>query len=71
MKNARRITIFVLFVAALFLLIGECDGMMYFVAIKVAGLLLCGVICKLWTAWKMDDDEVVRLLMDDGLWKGN
>lgn len=71
MKNVRRITLFVLFVAALFLLIGDCDDMLYFVVIKIVGLAICGVIYRLWTAWKMDDDEVVRLLMDDGLWKGN
>lgn len=71
MKNVRRITLFVLFVAALFLLIGDCDDVLYFVVIKIVGLAICGVICRLWTAWKMDDDEVVRFLMDDGLWKGN
>ena len=71
MKNVRRITIFVLSVIALFLLIGDCDDMLYFVVIKIIGLAICGVIYRLWTTWKMDDDEVVRFLMDDGLWKGN
>lgn len=69
MRNVRRITVFMLSVAALFLLIGECDDMKYFVTIKIIGLVLCAVIHRLWVSWKMDDDEIVRYLMDDGLWR--
>ena len=65
MIDMRKFSLFLIGLAAFVLLVGECDNLKVFIAIKIASVVLICVFCQLWHYWRMDEDEDVRDYLDD------
>lgn len=67
MRTVKRIILITLSVFAFILLIGECNNFIMLLATKVLGFLICYIIRRLWLLWNMDEDKIVKFLINDGL----
>lgn len=67
MRTVKRIILITLSVFAFILLIGECNNFTMLLATKVLGFLICYIIRRLWLLWNMDEDKIVKFLINDGL----
>jgi len=67
MRTVKRIILITLSIFAFILLIGECNNFIMLLATKVLGFLICYIIRHLWLLWNMDEDKIVKFLINDGL----
>ena len=67
MRTVKRIILITLSVFAFILLIGECNNLIMLLATKVLGFSICYIIRRLWLLWNMDEDKIVKFLINDGL----
>ena len=67
MRNIKRAILITLLIFAFILLICECNNFIMLLATKVLGFLICYIIRRLWLLWNMDEDKIVKFLINDGL----